>query len=158
MLLVLALAKLFLPCYSLNNKSMKKTIKPILHFLFLFCLFIMPIIVSAQAAQSAQKPTPSNQLLNRLSNVASQGGFQTDQSIASTPIIIGTIIGAFLGFLGVTFIVILIIAGFGYMRARGNDEEIKKAIASIREAIIGLIIAMSSYAIWDFIFKNIILK
>lgn len=136
---------------------MKKIIQSLLYSLFLFSSLIIPAVVSAQSAQS-QSAAPSNDLLIRLTNVAKEGGYQTDQAKASTPIIIGTIIGAFLGFLGVTFIVILIIAGFGYMRARGNDEEVSKAIASIREAIIGLIIAMSSYAIWSFIFKNIITK
>lgn len=136
---------------------MKKIIKSTVCSLFLLSLLIVPLVISAQTAAAAPtEPTPA--LINRLTNVAGQGGFQTDETKASTAIIIGTIIGAFLGFLGITFIVILIIAGFEYMRARGNDEEIHKAISSIREAIIGLVIAMSSYAIWNFIFKNIIVK
>lgn len=132
---------------------MKKIIKSITGLFLLFAFFIIPSIIPAQAATT----NSPNGLLNRLTNVASQGGFQTNES-ASTPVIIGTIIGAFLGFLGITFIIILIIAGFGWMRARGNEEEIRKAIDSIREAVIGLVIAMASYAIWNFIFKNIILK
>lgn len=132
---------------------MKKIIKYFAALIFLLSILAIPAITPAQATTTA-----SNKLLQRLTNVASQGGYQTNEAKASTPIIIGTIIGAFLGFLGVTFIIILIIAGFGYMRARGNEEEIRKAIDSIREAIIGLVIAMSSYAIWNFIFKNIIAK
>jgi len=136
---------------------MNKIIKSVVCSLFLLSLLIIPLVISIQtaaAAPEAAKPA----LLNRLTNVAGQGGFETDETKASTAIIIGTIIGAFLGFLGVTFIVILIIAGFEYMRARGNDEEIHKAISSIREAIIGCGIAMAAYAIWNFIFKNIIAK
>lgn len=136
---------------------MKKIIKLTISTIFLLGLFVLPSIISIQSASAAATETKPA-LLNRLTNIAGQGGFQTDETKASTPIIIGTIIGAFLGFLGVTFIVILIIAGFEYMRARGNDEEIHKAISSIREAIIGLVIAMASYAIWNFIFKNIIAK
>jgi len=129
---------------------MKKIIKFILNSLFLMSFFIIPAIVSAQG----QPP----QLLEKLTNVAKMGGYQTDPTKASTPIIIGTIIGAFLGFLGITFIVIMIIAGFGWMRAQGNEEEIKKAKASIKEALIGLVVALSAYSIWNFIFNNIIAK
>lgn len=136
---------------------MKKIIKLAISTIFLLGLFALPSIISIQSASAAPTETKPA-LLNRLTNVAGQGGFQTEETKASTAIIIGTIIGAFLGFLGITFIVILIIAGFEYMRARGNDEEIHKAINSIREAIIGLIIAMSSYAIWNFIFRNLIVK
>jgi len=147
-------------------KDMKKIIKLTISTIFLFGLFALPFLTSVQPASasattqpaSASATTTKPALLNRLTNIAGQGGFQTDETKASTPIIIGTIIGAFLGFLGVTFIVILIIAGFEYMRARGNDEQIHKAISSIREAIIGLVIAMASYAIWNFIFRNIIAK
>lgn len=137
---------------------MKKIIKLTISTIFLFGLFALPFSISIQPASAADTATNKPALLNRLTNIAGQGGFQTNETEASTPIIIGTIIGAFLGFLGVTFIVILIIAGFEYMRARGNDEEIHKAISSIREAIIGLVIAMASYAIWNFIFRNIIVK
>lgn len=130
---------------------MKKIIKFIVYSFFLINFFIIPATVSAQEQ-------PPNQLVNRLTNVAKLGGYQTDQTKASSPIIIGTIIGAFLGFMGIAFIVIMIIAGFAWMRAQGNEEEIKKAKASIREALIGLVVAMSAYSIWNFIFKNIIAK
>lgn len=126
---------------------MKKIIKFIISSLFLISFFIIPAIASAQG-----------QLLDKLQNVAKNGGYQTDMTKASTPIIIGTIIGAFLGFLGITFIVIMIIAGFEWMRAQGNEEEITKAKASIKEAVIGLVVALSAYSIWNFIFKNVIVK
>ncbi|MFA5155714.1 MAG: hypothetical protein WC453_04800 [Patescibacteria group bacterium] len=131
---------------------MKKLTISIVSALFLAGLFLSPILAAAQTT------TQDNQLLKRLTNVAKEGGFQTEGEQATTPFIIGTVIGAFLGFLGITFIVIMIMAGFEYMRARGNEEEIHKAVASIREAIIGLVVAMSAYAVWNFIFRNIILK
>lgn len=134
---------------------MKKIIQSTICSLLLAGFLAAPAMALAQTPTSTPQP---NKLLDRLTNVASQGGYQTDETKASTAIIIGTIIGAFLGFLGVTFIVLMIIAGFAWMRARGNEEEIGKARDTIREALIGLVIAMSSYAIWNFIFRNIIVK
>jgi len=131
---------------------MKKIIKFIVTSFFLISLFIAPIIASAQSA------TSSNKLLDRLTRVAGSGGYQTDPSKASTPIIIGTVIGAFLGFLGITFIVIMLIAGNKWMTAKGNDEQITKAKDSIREAVIGLVVSLAAYSIWNFVFNNIIVQ
>ena len=128
---------------------MIKTIKTLALSLVLSILLILPAI-------AAEKPGTS--LLGRLKAVGGGGGYQTDQAIASTPIIIGMIIGAFFGFLGITFIVLMVIAGFNWMTARGNDEQIQKSKDSIRSALIGLVVSLSGWTIWNFIFNNVIAK
>lgn len=128
---------------------MIKTIKTLALSLVLSILLILPAI-------AAEKPDTS--LLGRLKAVGGSGGYQTDQAIASTPIIIGMIIGAFFGFLGITFIVLMVIAGFNWMTARGNDEQIQKSKDSIRSALIGLVVSLSGWTIWNFIFNNVIAK
>ncbi|NCN99871.1 hypothetical protein GW920_02005 [Candidatus Falkowbacteria bacterium] len=128
---------------------MIKTIKTLALSLVLSILLILPAI-------AAEKPDTS--LLGRLKAVGGGGGYQTDQAIASTPIIIGMIIGAFFGFLGITFIVLMVIAGFNWMTARGNDEQIQKSKDSIRSALIGLVVSLSGWTIWNFIFNNVIAK
>jgi len=128
---------------------MIKTIKTLALSLVLSILLILPAI-------AAEKPDTS--LLGRLKAVGGGGGYQTDQAIASTPIIIGMIIGAFFGFLGITFIVLMVIAGFDWMTARGNDEQIQKSKDSIRSALIGLVVSLSGWTIWNFIFNNVIAK
>ena len=128
---------------------MIKTIKTLALSLVLSILLILPAI-------AAEKPDTS--LLGRLKAVGGGGGYQTDQAIASTPIIIGMIIAAFFGFLGITFIVLMVIAGFNWMTARGNDEQIQKSKDSIRSALIGLVVSLSGWTIWNFIFNNVIAK
>jgi len=45
----------------------------------------------------------------------------------------------------------MIYAGFKWMTAAGDPEDVKKAKATIRMAIIGLVITGSAYALWKFI-------
>lgn len=65
--------------------------------------------------------------------------------------IIGRLINIFLGFLGVILLVLLLYAGFLWMTAGGNPEQVEKAKLYIRNAIIGLVIIASAFAITRFV-------
>lgn len=70
--------------------------------------------------------------------------------------IIGRIINIFLGFLGVVFLVLLIYAGYLWMTSAGNPETVEKAKKTIRNAVIGLIIIASAWAITAFVLNALI--
>ena len=53
--------------------------------------------------------------------------------------------------LGLVLLVFIIYAGFLWMTAGGNEEQITKAKATMRNAIIGLIIILSAYSITIFV-------
>ena len=69
--------------------------------------------------------------------------------------IVATVIQAFLGLLGIIFLVLIVTAGYRWMMAGGNEEKMKEAKDMIHRAIIGLIITVSAYAITYFVFTNI---
>ncbi len=69
--------------------------------------------------------------------------------------IITIIIQIVLGFLGIVFFGLMIYGGYIYMMARGNEQEVEKAITIIRNAIIGLIVVVLAYAISLFVISNI---
>jgi len=50
----------------------------------------------------------------------------------------------------------MVYAGYNWMVARGEEEKVTIAKDTIKRAIIGLVITVSSYAIWNFIFSNFI--
>lgn len=81
--------------------------------------------------------------------VAESAGF----SDASLTDIIGGIIAAVLGFLGVIALVIVIYAGFLWMTAGGNADQIEKAKKLLINGVIGLLIILSAYAITRFVFN-----
>ncbi len=121
----------------------------------LTAVFILPGIALAQGSPAAAPQTQSG-LMNRLESVGQQSGFETGGA-ASVPTIIGTVISVTLSFLGAIFLGLMIYAGYKWMTAAGNEQDIEKAKSTIKQAIIGLIVVLSSWSIWTFIFKAFIL-
>lgn len=64
---------------------------------------------------------------------------------------VGLIIGSILSFIAVVFMILIIYAGILWMIARGNEQQVERAKNLIIQAIIGLIIVLSAYAITNFI-------
>lgn len=60
-----------------------------------------------------------------------------------------------LAFLGVVAVVVIIIGGFMWMTAAGNDEKVGKAKKVIVQGIIGLIIVMFAFAIATFVINQL---
>lgn len=69
---------------------------------------------------------------------------------------IASIIRIALGFLGVIAVVIILLGGFKWMTAGGNDDKVKEAKKLIFSGIIGLVIIISAYAIATFVIDSII--
>jgi len=78
---------------------------------------------------------------------------------ASTPkdvrIVITDTVQIILGLIGIILIVLMIIAGIQYMTAGGNQTTIENAVKRIKNAFIGLIIILLSYAITVFIVQQL---
>ena len=83
---------------------------------------------------------------------ASPAGLQQTGTLQD---IIGGIISVALGFIGVLLFALFIYAGFLWMTAGGNEEQVKKAKGLIMNAVIGLIIVIASYAIADFVLTQL---
>ena len=69
--------------------------------------------------------------------------------------IVADIIKVFLSLLGIIFVILIIIAGFHWMTASGDEAKIEKAKKLMSRAIIGLIIIVAAYAITKFVFTNL---
>jgi type IV secretory pathway VirB2 component (pilin) len=63
------------------------------------------------------------------------------------------VIQTLLGILGILALIIILIGGFKWMTAGGNEENIASAKKTIAAGIIGLIIIFFAYAIVAFIFN-----
>ncbi|MDD5527929.1 MAG: hypothetical protein PHO56_03040 [Patescibacteria group bacterium] len=106
-----------------------------------FCLFFV-LLSGAQAAGLGDAFSNST-LCAAAGNCGNTG--------ASLYQIIGAIIQTLLGLLGVIFIVLLVYGGFTWMTAEGEEAKVEKAQTIIRNAVIGLIIIVSAYAISYFV-------
>jgi len=79
---------------------------------------------------------------------AAAPGYSTGTDIYQ---IIGTIISTVLSLLGIIFVILIIYGGITWMTAEGEEARVEKAQRIMREAVVGLIIVMSAYAISYFI-------
>ena len=70
-------------------------------------------------------------------------------------LIIARIIRAVLGLLGIIVLVLIIYAGFLIMTSEGNEEKMAQGKKIITNAVVGLVIILSSYAIAQFIINSL---
>lgn len=70
--------------------------------------------------------------------------------------IIGQVVGAALSFIGILFLILMIYGGFLWMTARGNQEQVQKAIELIISAVVGIIIVAAAYLLTQFIGETLL--
>jgi|ETNmetMinimDraft_26_1059896.scaffolds.fasta_scaffold90116_2 hypothetical protein len=70
-------------------------------------------------------------------------------------VVVGRVIQAILGLIGVVFTALIIYGGIMYMTAAGNQEQVGKARTLIRDSVIGLAIIILSFAITEFVITNL---
>lgn len=134
---------------------MKKKLLSIL-ILSVFCFSLgMAVAVNSADAQIGNILN-SNEMKEIKKNVFEEPetGAPTKRSVQG---IISLVINTFLSLLGVIFLVIIIYAGFLWMTAGGNDEQVGKAKKWLTNSIIGVAIIIAAYAISYFVL-NALLK
>ncbi|MCU0679706.1 MAG: pilin [Planctomycetes bacterium] len=122
---------------------MKLVFKKILFLLLLTLILISPSLVFAQFS--------SRVMTSKLDAVAQQSGYSASTDETTLVTTLGSIVNILLSLLGIIFVALTIYAGFNWMTAQGNEEKVKESKATLRTAVIGLVITLSSFAIWKFI-------
>jgi len=90
-----------------------------------------------------------NQLKNNLGIIGTETGLGTSGDANLMQKIAG-IVNIALGFVALIGVIIIIYAGFKWMTASGNDDQVKEARDNIRNAVIGIIIIMLAFVIVNF--------
>ena len=70
--------------------------------------------------------------------------------------IVVLVINSILSLLGVIFLIIILYAGFLWMTAGGNDDQVGKAKKLMTNSIIGIVIIVGAYAISYFVLDALI--
>ena len=113
-------------------------------FAFLMCMNFLAF------TPALANPSPPTDDLLGVSYGAETGLADTDIRIT-----IAYIIRSALGLLGTIALVLIVYAGFLWMTAGGNDDQITKAKGVLSAAIIGLVIILSSFAISTFVINEL---
>ncbi|MFA6424320.1 MAG: hypothetical protein WCV83_03375 [Candidatus Magasanikbacteria bacterium] len=114
-----------------------------LFYIILFSLILVPTF--ALAAPNINAYTEK---------IATGAGYDkaTDTTLSET---IGGYIRVVLSLVGTIFLVLTIYAGFLWMTASGNEEQVTKATDIIKMATIGLVIALAAYSITVFVVSRV---
>ena len=134
---------------SLNDKTMTKLVPKIKGAWLALSSALAVFWLSLTSAALAFDPTAN------LKTVAEGAGYSPNDVNVTPAMIVGNVIGYILALLGVVFTILIIYAGFLYMTAQGNEEQVGKAKKLMMNAIIGMVIIGASYAISSFVISTI---
>jgi hypothetical protein len=95
------------------------------------------------------------EMIEHRSKFGDKSGIGAGTSPPTLAEIVATGISAFLSILAVVFVILIILAGYNWMTARGDEQKVTKAKDTIQRAIIGLIIIIAAYAITRFVFMRL---
>mgnify|MGYP001577699783 CR=1 FL=1 len=131
---------------------MKTIIKSYAYKVATAALIGVPALLSASYAHAV---TSADQLFG---GAASGDAFATSAGLgnANLTATIASIINTALSFLGIVAVVIILLGGFKWMTAGGNDDKVKEAKKLIFSGIIGLVIILSAYAIARFVIDELV--
>ena len=86
-------------------------------------------------------------LNNALPNLTKSGQKAGTEGAKDLEVVIGNAIGTALSLVGLIFLVLMVYAGYLWMTARGEEEQVTKARKIIVGSLIGIVIVVSAYAI-----------
>ncbi len=92
-------------------------------------------------------------IINNLGTTKDNSGLP---SVTNPVDVVAKVIKGALGLVAIIFFIMIIIAGFRWMTAGGNEEAITSSKKNISNAIIGLVVILFSYAITYFVFNILI--
>ena len=125
----------------------KKLLKNALVFLTLLVL-LSPVMVAVAAGNITADP---NYGVDQLDNLDLPQ--PTEEN--ALPTIVINLINLVLGFLALIAIVIVLIGGFEWMTAGGNDDKVKTAQNRLKYGLIGLVIIFVAYGLVTFVLKTL---
>lgn len=120
----------------------------------LFSIILCGLIVAPFALQTASAGSLWENQVNTMGGEGAGGVADAFGNRGETPDprdIIVSIIKVFLTFLALIFTVLLILAGYKWMTAQGNQDDVEKAKSQIKSAIIGIVIILCAYTITVFV-------
>ena len=113
-------------------------------------------IVSAAAMLAPAAVFAVNPIASGLSNAATAAGISGGcASVDCLVTIIGNVLNVALGFVGIILLLYFLYAGFMWMTAGGDEDKVKDATTTIRNAVVGLAIVMVAFAVSSFIMTSL---
>jgi uncharacterized BrkB/YihY/UPF0761 family membrane protein len=120
--------------------------------IFIFSFLIFGLSSNMVLASNNPIISSSTGIENQTEAFKVGAGFSSTGDEKTLVDIVSSVITTILSILGLVFLILIIISGYQWMTAGGNEDAIAKAKKRITNAVIGLIIVLLSYGITWFIF------
>lgn len=120
--------------------------------ILVFSLSAFGMLAMVPPAMAEECPFDANDPLGLNCVKQGTGGTLTDND---PRLIAARVINVILGVLGTIATILIFYAGFLWMTAAGNDEQVGKAKSIMSAAVIGLVIILASYSISTFAVNSI---
>jgi hypothetical protein len=131
---------------------MKNAKKKVLSAIILLTFLVLPTILITQTNSVSASSLWYAQV--GIEDVGQQAyGESTPQDIRIT---VMKIVNVVLQFLSVIFLILILISGYQWMTAGGNEEQVTKAKKNLSNAVIGLVIILASWSIAYFILRRMV--
>ncbi|MCB9798654.1 hypothetical protein H6758_02925 [Candidatus Nomurabacteria bacterium] len=96
---------------------------------------------------------------DRLTGGGRSAGYSVDTTTETTfAEIVGEVIAVALSLVGAIFLVITFYAGFLWMTAHGDEQQVDKSKNMIRQSMIGLAVVLGAYSITNFVVPRLVAK
>ena len=130
----------------------------------IFAVVLGGLLLPAFAPVQAACPTSGGaagpaigSLQERLKRIAGCAGYSTQDSETGLAQYVGLIIKAAMSLLGVIFVAQMVYAGYLWMTARDEADQLEKAKHIIRRSIVGLAIILGAWAVTNFVLSRLFL-
>ena len=137
----------WLRAYSQPNLKDMSYYRKVKYFVGCLLFIFLPELVLA-----ATGPAPARLLIN----AGESAGYDTVGGSQGPSSMVGSIIYASLGLLGTLFLVLIVYAGYLWMTAGGEEQQIEKAKSYIKNSVIGLIIVLAAFGITRFVLGSLL--
>lgn len=141
--------------YPLTQTMSMRILNRVFLVVALCAVLVLPAFVGIANAQTTTEPPvvvddPFG--TSQIDTVFTDAGTLTSQDVRTT---VSNIINVALGLLGIIAVVIILIGGFTWMTAGGNDEKVGEAKNLIMAGVIGLIIIFAAWSIARFVISSL---
>ena len=121
----------------------------------LFSIIFVPMVLISLPANAQVDPWGEND-----ENLIQNGNpdYMDDSTLGSKDprAIAATVIKVMLGFLGIIAVIIIMLGGFKWMTAAGNDDQVGEARNLMGAGAVGLLIILASYGLAVFVLNSLI--
>ncbi len=108
-------------------------------------------------AQPVSATSAAQRIRDALYGTAEEAGYETFSENAgdTIPEVVGNIINLVMSALGTIAVLLILYAGYLWMTAGGNDDQISKSKSILKQVTVGLIVLALGYAIVSFVVTQI---